>query len=407
MATATPLSPLDYPIFLWEGTNKDGVIMRGEERSANMNLLRATLRRKGIKIKHIKAKRKPLSKPKIITADISHFARQLTSMMRSGIPLIQSLELIASGHENASMQDLITAIAKDIANGDDFGKALSKHPLYFDDLFCNLVSAGEKAGSLEDMIDKVAVYKEKSEKLKAKMKKAMKYPISVVIAAVIVTSILLLFVIPQFKELFAGFGADLPAFTLMVVGMSEWLQANWYFLFGGMYVVLQIFKQAKMRSEKFRMFLDRLSLKIPVTGVIVEKSSVARFTRTLATMSASGVPIVEAMDSVAGATGNIVFKNATLNIKDDISKGVQLYVAMETTQVFPSMVVQMTKIGEESGRIEDMLNKVADYFEEQVDDLVDSLAAQMEPIIMGVLGILVGGLIIAMYLPIFKMGAAI
>ncbi len=407
MATPIPQSPLDYPIFLWEGKNKDGVVMRGEERSPNMNLLRATLRRKGIKIKHIKAKRKPLSQPKIITADISHFARQLTSMMRSGIPLIQSLELIASGHENASMQNLITTIAKDIANGDDFGKALSKHPKYFDELFCNLVSAGEKAGTLEDMIDKVAVYKEKSEKLKAKMKKAMKYPISVVVAAVVVTSILLLFVIPQFKELFAGFGADLPAFTLMVVGMSEWLQANWYFLFGGMYLVLQGFKQAKFRSEKFRVFLDKLSLKIPITGTIVEKSSVARFTRTLATMSASGVPIVEAMDSVAGATGNIVFKNATLNIKDDISKGVQLYVAMQTTQVFPSMVVQMTKIGEESGRIEDMLNKVADYFEEQVDDLVDSLAAQMEPIIMGVLGILVGGLIVAMYLPIFKMGAAI
>ncbi len=405
--TTTTESTLDYPVFIWEGVNKDGVKIRGENRAINMNILRAGLRRKGINVRSIKQKRKPLSKQKIITADISYFARQLTSMMRSGIPLIQSLELIASGHDNTSMQDLITAIAKDIASGMDLGKALSRHPKYFDPLFCNLVAAGEHAGTLEDMIDKVATYKEKSERLKAKIKKAMMYPVIVVVAAVVVSGIMLLFVIPQFKELFAGFGADLPAFTLWVIGLSEWLQANWYWPLGLTIAAIQAFKQAKLRSKKFNIFMDRLVLKLPITGVLANKSSVARFTRTLATMSASGVPIVESMDSVAGSTGNVVYANATLAIKDDISKGVQLYVAMQTTQVFPKMVVQMTKIGEESGRIEDMLNKVADHYEEQVDDLVDSLAKQMEPLIMSVLGVLVGGLIIAMYLPIFKMGAAI
>lgn len=400
-------STLDYPIFIWEGINKNGVKIRGENRAANMNLLRAGLRRKGINVRSIKQKRQSLSKPKIKSADISYFARQLTSMMRSGIPLIQSLELIASGHDNPSMQDLITTIAKDIASGMDLGKALSRHPKYFDELFCNLVAAGEHAGTLEDMIDKVATYKEKSEQLKAKIKKAMMYPVIVVIAAVVVSAIMLLFVIPQFKELFAGFGADLPAFTLWVIGLSEWLQAYWYWPLGLTIVAFQAFKQLKLRSAKFNTFMDHLVLKLPITGVLANKSSVARFTRTLATMSASGVPLVESMESVAGATGNVVYKNATLNIKDDISKGVQLYVAMQTTQVFPKMVVQMTKIGEESGRIEDMLNKVADHYEEQVDDLVDSLAKQMEPLIMAVLGVLVGGLIIAMYLPIFKMGAAI
>ena len=407
MATTTAESTLDYPIFIWEGVNKDGVKIRGENRAINMNILRAGLRRKGINVRSMKQKRKPLSKQKIVTADISYFARQLTSMMRSGIPLIQSLELIASGHDNASMQDLITAIAKDIASGMDLGKALSRHPKYFDPLFCNLVAAGEHAGTLEDMIDKVATYKEKSERLKAKIKKAMMYPVIVVIAAVVVSGIMLLFVIPQFKELFAGFGADLPAFTLWVIGLSEWLQANWYWPLGLTIAAIHVFKQAKLRSKKFNIFMDRLVLKLPITGVLANKSSVARFTRTLATMSASGVPIVESMDSVAGSTGNVVYHDATLAIKDDISKGVQLYVAMQTTQVFPKMVVQMTKIGEESGRIEDMLNKVADHYEEQVDDLVDSLAKQMEPLIMAVLGVLVGGLIIAMYLPIFKMGAAI
>ncbi len=407
MATSAAQTSLDHPTFIWEGKNKDGVKIRGEDRAVNANMLKATLRRKGIRIRYIKEKRKSISKQKIKTVDIAHFARQLTSMMRSGIPLIQSLDIISSGHENPSMQDLINAIAQDIAGGSDLSGALAKHPKYFDELFVNLVGAGETAGTLEDMLEKVATYKEKTENIKAKIKKAMMYPLMVVIAAVIVTSIMLIFVIPQFKDLFEGFGADLPAFTQMVVDMSEWLQAKWWIPLGLVIIAGFAFSQARQRSEKFNRFLDKILLKTPVFGNIVNKSSVARFARTLATMSASGVPLIESLDSVAGATGNVVYKEATLDIKSDTSKGVQLNVAMNTTQVFPNMVVQMTKIGEESGRMEDMLNKVADYFEEQVDDLVDSLSAQMEPIIMGVLGVLVGGLIIAMYLPIFKMGAAI
>jgi type IV pilus assembly protein PilC len=407
MATTTAQSSLDFPTFVWEGTNKDGVKIRGEDRAPNANMLKAQLRRKGIKIRYIKPKRKSLSKKKIKSADIAHFSRQLTSMMRSGVPLIQSLDIMASGHENPSMQELINALAKDIAGGSDLGGALAKHPKYFDELFVNLVSAGEQAGTLEDMLDKVATYKEKTENLKAKIKKAMMYPIMVILAAIIVTTIMLIFVIPQFKDLFQGFGADLPAFTQLVIDMSEWLQANWWMPLGTIIIAGYAFGQAKQRSEKFNHFIDRLVLKLPITGTILNKSAVARFARTLATMSASGVPLVESMDSVAGATGNVVYKEAVMNIKDDTSKGVQLNVAMQTTQVFPKMVVQMTKIGEESGRIEDMLNKVADYFEEQVDDLVDGLSKQIEPLIMGVLGILVGGLIVAMYLPIFKLGSAI
>lgn len=407
MATTTAESSLDFPTFVWEGTNKDGVKIRGEDRAANANMLKATLRRKGIKIRYIKPKRKPLTKQKIKSSDIAHFSRQLTSMMRSGVPLIQSLEIMASGHENPSMQELITDLAKDIASGSDLGGALGKHPKYFDELFVNLVSAGEHAGTLEDMLEKVATYKEKTENLKAKIKKAMMYPIMVILAALIVTSIMLIFVIPQFKDLFEGFGADLPAFTQMVVNMSEWLQEKWWIPLGIMIITGYAFSQAKQRSPKFNRYMDLVALKLPITGNIINKSAVARFARTLATMSASGVPLVESLDSVAGATGNVLYKEATLDIKEDTSKGVQLNVAMQTTQVFPKMVVQMTKIGEESGRIEDMLNKVADYFEEQVDDLVDGLSKQIEPLIMGVLGVLVGGLIVAMYLPIFKMGAAI
>ncbi len=407
MATSIAQTSLDQPTFIWEGKNKDGVKIRGEDRALNANMLKATLRRKGIKIRYIKTKRKSLNKKAIKPADIAHFARQLTSMMRSGIPLIQSLDIISSGQENPSMQDLINAIAKDIASGSDLAGALANHPKYFDELFVNLVGAGETAGTLEDMLEKVATYKEKTENIKAKIKKAMMYPLMVVIAAVIVTTIMLIFVIPQFKDLFEGFGANLPAFTQMVVDMSEWLQATWWLPLGMVIAFGFVFKQARQRSEKFNHFLDKALLKTPVFGNLANKSSVARFARTLATMSASGVPLIESLDSVAGSTGNVVYKEATLRIKEDTSKGVQLNVAMNTTQVFPNMVVQMTKIGEESGRMEDMLNKVADYFEEQVDDAVDSLSAQMEPLIMGVLGILVGGLIVAMYLPIFKMGAAI
>lgn len=397
----------EQPTFIWEGKNKAGVKIRGEEQAANSNMLRATLRRRGIQPKVIKTKRKPLMGASIGPADIAYFARQLTAMMRSGVPLMQSLELIGSGHEKAGMQTLIKKIREDIESGADLGTALSNHPKHFDDLFVSLVKAGEHSGSLEDMLEKIATYKEKTESMKSKVKKAMMYPLMVLVMAIVVSTIMLIWVIPQFKDLFSGFGADLPAFTLMVINMSEWLQASWW---QPVLIVVGVgiaFTQAKQRSDKFRIFIDTIVLKIPVMGVIIEKSAVARFARTLSTMFSAGVPMVESMDSVAGSTGNLLFSQATMQIKDDISKGVQLNTAMLTTQRFPSMVVQMTKIGEESGRIEEMLNKVADYFEEQVDDLVDTLSKQIEPLVMAVLGVLVGGLVIAMYLPIFKLGAVV
>ncbi len=400
-------SRLDQPTFVWEGINKNGVKIRGENQATNENFLRAELRRQGISPKTIKKKSNRISGGKIKPSDIAQFARQLTTMMRAGVPMVQSLELISTGHEKPAMRELIKKITKDIEGGEDLAGALSHHPLQFDGLFVNLIRAGEQAGTLEDMIDKVATYKEKTERMKAKVKKAMMYPIIVVAAAMVVSVIMLVWVIPTFKEIFAGFGADLPAFTLWVIGLSEWLQESWWLPLTIIIGSLVAFVQARRRSKKFHRFVDRLSLRIPLMGVIINKSAVARFARTLSTMFAAGVPLVEAMDAVAGATGNVVYEDATLQIKEDTSKGVQLHVAMTTTQEFPSMVVQMTKIGEESGRLEEMLDKVADYFEEQVDDLVDTLSKQMEPMIMAVLGVLVGGLVIAMYLPIFKLGAAV
>ncbi len=397
----------ELQMYVWEGVNKAGVKIRGENEAINENFLRAELRRQGISPKIIKKKSKRLAGGAIKAVDISQFARQLTTMMRAGVPMVQSLEIISAGHEKPIMQNLINQLTTDIEGGADLAGALAKHPLYFDDLFVNLIRAGEQAGTLEDMIDKVATYKEKTESMKAKVKKAMMYPVIVIIAAVVVSVIMLVWVIPTFKDIFEGFGADLPAFTLWVISLSEWLQAFWYIPLGIVIGAGVGFTQGKRRSEKFRHGVDRVALKLPIMGQIINKSAVARFARTLSTMFAAGVPLVEAMDAVAGATGNVVYEKATLQMKEDASKGVQLHVAMSTTQQFPNMVVQMTKIGEESGRLEEMLDKVADYFEEQVDDLVDTLAKQIEPLIMAVLGVLVGGLVVAMYLPIFKMGAAV
>ncbi len=397
----------DLPTFIWEGINKAGVKIRGENQAINENFLRAELRRQGIAPKTIRKKSNRMTGGKIKPSDIAQFARQLTTMMRAGVPMVQSLELISSGHEKPAMRELVIKITKDIEGGQDLAGALAQHPIYFDDLFVNLIRAGEQAGTLEDMMDKVATYKEKTESMKAKVKKAMMYPIMVIIAAVIVSTIMLIWVIPTFKDIFSGFGADLPAFTLWVIGLSEWLQATWWLPLGIIIGTIVFFREGRRRSKKFNEFVDRTVLKIPVMGLIINKSSVARFARTLSTMFAAGVPLVEAMDAVAGATGNIVYEKATLQMKEDTAKGVQLYVSMQTTQQFPSMVVQMTKIGEESGRLEEMLDRVADYFEEQVDDLVDNLSKQIEPMIMAILGVLVGGLVIAMYLPIFKLGAAV
>jgi len=407
LAAKKPAAKKELPTFTWEGINKAGVKIRGENQAINENFLRAELRRQGVIPKIVRKKSNRLSKGKIKAVDISYFARQLTTMMRAGVPMMQSLELIGSGHDNPAMRTLIKKISTDIEGGADLAGALAAHPAYFDNLFVNLIRAGEQAGTLEDMIDKVATYKEKTESMKAKVKKAMMYPLMVIIAAVVVSTIMLVWVIPTFKEIFEGFGADLPAFTLWVISLSEWLQAKGWILLFVIVAAIVAFSQARRRSRKFNHFVDKAVLKIPVMGEIINKSAVARFARTLSTMFAAGVPLVEAMDAVAGSTGNIVYEEATLQMKEDTAKGVQLYVAMMTTQQFPSMVVQMTKIGEESGRLEEMLNKVADYFEEQVDDMVDNLSKQIEPMIMAILGVLVGGLVIAMYLPIFKMGAAV
>lgn len=393
--------------YKWEGVNRSGVKIKGETQALNANWLRATLRKQGINPGKVVKKPKPLFAPKIKPADIAHFARQMTTMMRSGVPMVQSLHMVAGGGDNVAMQSLIKKLADTIEGGSSFGTALEQHPKYFDRLFVSLVKAGEQAGTLETMLDKVATYKEKSEALKAKIKKAVMYPVIVVVAAVVVSAIMLIWVIPQFKEVFSSFGADLPAFTLWVIGLSEWLQAYWWIPLIGMVVFGVAFSTAKKRSEQFNRFTDRISLKIPIIGNILNMSCIARFCRTFSTMFSAGVPAVEALDSVAGSTGNAVYHDATMRIKDDAAQGLQINIAMQTTQLFPNMVVQMTRIGEESGRLEEMLGRSADYYEEQVDDLVDTLAKQIEPLIMAVLGVVVGGLVIAMYLPIFKLGAVV
>ncbi len=394
-------------LYQWEGTNRNGVKIKGETQALNANWLRATLRKQGINPNKVAKKPKPLFAPKIKPSDIAHFARQMTTMMRSGVPMVQSLQMVANGGDNTAMQSLINELAESIEGGSSFGVALEQHPKYFDRLFISLVKAGEQAGTLETMLDKVATYKEKSEALKAKIKKAVMYPVIVVVAAAVVSAIMLIWVIPQFKEVFSSFGADLPAFTLMVIALSEWLQANWWMPLVGIAVIGFAFTTAKARSEKFNHFIDRVSLKLPIFGNILNLSSIARFCRTFSTMFSAGVPAVEALDSVAGSTGNAVYYDATMNIKESASQGIQINVAMQTTQLFPNMVVQMTRIGEESGRLEEMLGRSADYYEEQVDELVDTLAKQIEPLIMAVLGVVVGGLVVAMYLPIFKLGAVV
>ncbi len=394
-------------MFVWEGVNRNGIKIKGETQATSINTLRATLRKQGINPGKVARKPRPLFKPAIKPADIAHFARQMTTMMRSGVPMVQSLQMVGSGGDNPAMYDLVKKIVEDIESGSSFGVALSRHPKYFDDLFVNLIKAGEMAGTLETMLDKVATYKEKSESLKAKIKKAVMYPVIVIVAAVVVSSIMLIWVIPQFKDVFSSFGADLPAFTLWVISLSEWLQANWWMPLVGMVVIGYSFNNAKQRSKKFNRFVDKATLKIPIIGGILNMSSIARFCRTLSTMFSAGVPLVEAMESVAGSTGNALYYDATMQMRDDTAQGLQLNIAMQTTQVFPNMVVQMTRIGEESGRLEEMLAKAADYYEEQVDNLVDTLAKQIEPLIMAVLGVIVGGLVIAMYLPIFKLGAVV
>jgi type IV pilus assembly protein PilC len=394
--------------FLWEGKDRKGNKVKGRGLAKSEVEMRADLRRQGIAATKIRKERHLFKgEGKVTAEDIAVFARQLATMLTAGIPMVQAFEIIGVGHDKPAMQKLVLAIKSDIETGNALNQALAKHPLYFDDLFVNLVEAGEHAGALETVLDKIATYKEKTEALKKKIKKALFYPAAVLAVAIIVTVILLLFVIPQFESLFKGFGADLPAFTQMVINMSRWMQSNGWILLIIVVGAAFTFGYFYKRSRPMRQFLDRMSLGIPVIGPILRKAAIARFARTLATMFGAGVPLVEAMKSVAGATGNIVYQDAVLRMRDEISTGLRMQRAMENTGLFPNMVVQMIAVGEESGSLDEMAAKVADFYEADVDAAVDALSSLLEPLIMVILGVLVGGLVIAMYLPIFKLGAVI
>lgn len=395
-------------VFAYKGIDKKGNKVEGEVSSTSSAMAKAQLMKQGIRAKNVKKKPKPLfgggqGKP-IKPMDIALFTRQLATMMKAGVPLVQSFDIVAGGTEKKSLATLILAIKEDVAAGGGFALSLKKHPKYFDELFCNLVESGEQSGALETMLDRIATYKEKTEQLKAKIKKAMSYPIAVVLVAIIVTGILLVKVVPQFAETFSSFGADLPAFTLFVLHLSDLAQAYWFVVIAGGIVGFFVYKKAMEKSEGFRAFVDRLTFKIPVVGDIVVQSIYARFARTLSTTFAAGVPLIDALQSVAGATGSPMYQKAVLTMKDEVATGTQLNTAMRYSKIFPPMMIQMTTIGEESGALDDMLDKAANYYEEAVDNLVDSLTSLLEPLIMSVLGVLVGGLMIAMYMPIFQIG---
>ncbi|WP_286786165.1 MULTISPECIES: type II secretion system F family protein [Pseudomonas] len=395
-------------LFSWEGMDRKGTKVKGELSGVNPALVKAQLRKQGINPTKVRKKGFSFgSGKKIKPMDIALFTRQMATMMKAGVPLLSSFDIIGDGNDNPNMRKLIDEIKQEVAAGNSFANSLRKKPQYFDDLYCNLVDSGEQSGALETLLDRVATYKEKTELLKKKIKKAMNYPIAVVVVAVIVTAILLIKVVPQFESVFENFGAELPAFTQMVIGLSRALQEWWFLVLIALLGAGFALKEAHKRSQKFRDNVDRGVLKLPIVGDILYKSAIARYARTLATTFAAGVPLVDALDSVSGATGNVVFKNAVNKVKADVSTGMQLNFAMRTTGVFPAMAVQMTAIGEESGALDSMLDKVATFYEEEVDNKVDGLTALMEPMIMAVLGVLVGGLIIAMYLPIFQLGSVV
>jgi type IV pilus assembly protein PilC len=395
--------------FTWVGKDKNQRKISGNLLAVDETAARIELRKQGINVRQLK--KQPLSlfnrnAKKINSGDIAIFARQLATMLHAGIPIVQSLDIVGRGHEKIGMRELLMAVKVDVESGDTLTQALRKHPTQFDELFCNLIEAGERGGVLEALLDKIAMYKEKSETMKKKIKKALTYPIVVVIIALIVTAILLIFVVPVFEELFKSFGADLPIFTQMVISLSKWLQTYWWVVASSIAGIYYTFRFLKQTSDTFNYFLDKQILKTKVIGVIVQKSAISRFARTLATMTTAGVPIVEALDSVAGTCGNRVYSDAVLAIREDVALGQRLQSAINETGLFPHMVIQMIQIGEESGALDTMLSKVADFYEEEVDHLVDNLSSLMEPMIMIILGILVGGLIVAMYLPIFKLGSA-
>jgi type IV pilus assembly protein PilC len=396
-------------VFAWEGVDRKGNRVKGETRATNLTVVRADLRRQGVNPTKVRKKAGALfsGKKAIKSHDIAVFSRQLATMMAAGVPLVQAFDIVGRGHDNPSMQDLILSIKADIESGTAMAEALAKHPLYFDDLFCNLVAAGEQAGVLDILLDKIATYKEKTESIKGKVKKAMFYPASVIVVAVVVTVVIMLFVIPQFKALFSSFGADLPAFTLLVIAISDFMRDYWWAIALALGGFVYFIKNLFQRSAGFRRLIDRVVLKIPVIGNILNKAALARFARTLATMFAAGVPLVEALESVAGATGNTVYAEAVTRMREQVATGQALQLSMRQQNLFPHMVIQMTAIGEESGALDEMLGTVADFFDEDVDNAVESLSSLLEPLIMVVIGGLVGSLVIAMYLPIFRLGAVV
>ncbi len=399
--------------FTWEGVDRNGRKLTGSSQAENATKVRTNLRQQGIAAQKIRRKSTLLSlgqgprKKKIAPGDIAVFTRQLSTMLNSGVPLVQAFDIIGRGHENPSMQKLVLGIKEDVEAGVGLSDALRKHPLYFDELVCNLVAAGEQAGVLDTLLDKIATYKEKTESIKKKIKKALFYPTAVLIVAFIVTAILLIFVVPQFEELFRGFGADLPAFTVLVIQLSNAFQQYWWLILAGLGAAATAFTQAHKRSRRVAYAVDRVSLRIPIVGSILRKAALARFARTLSTMFAAGVPLVDALESVSGATGNRVYGQAVRVMREEVATGQPLQWAASRTELFPHMMVQMIAIGEEAGSLDAMLAKVADFYEEEVDNAIDSLSSLLEPLIMAILGVLVGGLVIAMYLPIFKLGAVV
>ena len=395
-------------VFFWSGTDRNGRKSKGEVLATSAAIARVQLRKQGVVAKSVRKKSKPLftfGAKKIKPADIAIFTRQLATMMKAGVPLVQAFDIVAEGTDHEKMRELIMTVRTDVSSGTGLAGALEKHPAHFDELFCSLVASGENSGNLEVMLDRVATYKEKTEALKANIKKALTYPIAVIVVAIVVTGILLVKVVPQFAETFQSFGSDLPGFTLFVLRISEWVQGWWFIMLLGFFAAGYVFSQAKRRSKRFADGIDAVALKLPIIGSVVHDAVIARFSRTLSTTFAAGVPLVDALESTAGAAGNAIYAQGIRRIRDDVTSGTSLALSIRTTGLFPSMLLQMTSIGEESGSLDDMLGKVADHYEAAVDNAVDSLSSLMEPMIMSVLGVLVGGLMIAMYLPIFMLGS--
>ena len=397
-------------VFFWSGTDRNGRKSKGEVLATSAAIARVQLRKQGVVAKSVKKKSKPLftfGAKKIKAADIAIFTRQLATMMKAGVPLVQAFDIVAEGTDHEKMRELIMSVRTDVSSGTGLAGALEKHPAHFDELFCSLVASGENSGTLEVMLDRVATYKEKTEALKAKIKKALTYPIAVIVVAIVVTGILLVKVVPQFAETFQSFGSDLPGFTLFVLRISEWVQSWWFIMLLGFFAAGYLFSQAKRRSKRFADGIDAVALKLPIIGSVVHDAVIARFSRTLSTTFAAGVPLVDALESTAGAAGNAIYAQGIRRIRDDVTSGTALAISIRTTGLFPTMLLQMTAIGEESGSLDDMLGKVADHYDAAVDNAVDSLSSLMEPMIMSLLGVLVGGLMIAMYLPIFMLGSVI